>query len=314
MGVIVMVGASAAAQPTGEKPWAKNVPEDKQKLALALYKEGNGEFTESRYAQALTKYRAALEHWDHPAIRFNMAVSLINLEEPLEAFEHLESALRFGEDPLGGELHAQGLTYKKLLLGRLAKLEVSCDEAGADVTLDGKLFVKGPGKASRFVMPGDHQLVTSKPGFLTETTQLVLMPGKDTTHAVKLRTLEDAKTKLVRRWKSRTPWVVVGIGGGTAALGAIALYLSKQEFATYDQLVKAQCPCPPGTPPDNSYETRGRIMNVTGVSLLAVGGAFVVGGLIGVYLNVPKRVVERVPVITPTISKQVAGASVRWSF
>ena len=107
-----------------DKPWAAGVSDAEQQKALAIYREGNAEFEESRYAQALTKYREALKHWDHPAIRFNMAVCLINLQQPLEAFEHLEAGMKYGAAPLGPELYAQGVTYKKLLDGQLTHLKV----------------------------------------------------------------------------------------------------------------------------------------------------------------------------------------------
>ena len=57
------------------KPWAAGVPEPEQEIALAIYKEGNAEFEQARYQQALEKYREAIKHWEHPAIRFNMVVT-----------------------------------------------------------------------------------------------------------------------------------------------------------------------------------------------------------------------------------------------
>jgi hypothetical protein len=44
----------------------RGVPEAEQELARALHAEGNAEFAELRFAQALAKYREALRHWDHP--------------------------------------------------------------------------------------------------------------------------------------------------------------------------------------------------------------------------------------------------------
>jgi len=49
-----------------------------------------------------------------------------------------------------------------------------------------------------------------------------------------------------------------------------------------------------------------------GVSLLVVGGAGVAAGLVGVYLNLPRAVVEHAPAIAPTPGGAVA--SLRWNF
>jgi hypothetical protein len=320
---VVIAIAAGAARADAPKPWAAGVPEAEQTKALATYKEGNAEFQESRYAQALTKYREALKHWDHPQIRFNTAVSLINLDQPLEAYEHLLAAIKYGDAPIGAEAFAQALTYKKLLLGQLANLEVTSDVADAEVTLDGKPLFKGVGKAAQLVIPGTHQVVASKPGFVTETASLVLLPGKDTVHAVHLLPIK-INTKMVRRWKARTPWLVIGAGAGALALGGVAELLSSQEFKTYDQLFAAQCPrgCGPTMPPGQqtvassteSHHTRGRVENVLGVSLLGIGGAVAIAGLVGVYLNLPRSVVEHGPAITPAIGPGGAGATVSWSF
>lgn len=319
--IVMMSVHVAGAGGSADKPWAAGVSEAEQTLALSIYKEGNAEFEESRYAQALTKYREAVKHWDHPAIRFNMAVSLVNLDQPLEAYDALEHALKYGDAPLGADAYAQGLTYKKLLEGQLTHLRVTSDIPGAEVSLDGKPLLSGPGDVTQLLTPGAHQLVASKAGFLTETTPLVLLPGKETSHAVKLLPLK-VSTKLVRRWKASTPWLVVGLGAGLVAVGGVAEYLAHQEYATYDQLVAAQCPngcgpmMPDGmtavAPSTQSHKTTGLVENVAGVSLLAVGGSVAIAGLVGVYLNQPRSVIEHGPTIAPMTG--ATGVSARWSF
>ena len=71
--VAIVLAGPMRARADDNKPWAAGVSEAEQKTALVIYKQGNVEFEESRYAQALAKYREALRHWDHPAIHFNMA-------------------------------------------------------------------------------------------------------------------------------------------------------------------------------------------------------------------------------------------------
>ena len=59
------------------KPWAMGVPQDVQDKAKALYEEGNTLFAQQAHAPALEKYKQAIALWEHPLIRFNMAVTEI---------------------------------------------------------------------------------------------------------------------------------------------------------------------------------------------------------------------------------------------
>jgi hypothetical protein len=166
------------------RPWAAGVSEREQALALELYLAGNQEFAESRFTLAIAKYREALWYWDHPAIRFNMAVSLINLDQSIEAQENLESSLRYGAAPLGVSLYNQGLTYRKLLDAQLVRLRIACPEPDAKVTLDGKVLFTGPGSTEQIVLPGEHQVVATKVGFVTVSETLVLVAGKTSAYEI----------------------------------------------------------------------------------------------------------------------------------
>ena len=95
----VAFAAPAGAAETPERPWAIGVPESAQKTALALFEDGNRLFETSQHLPALAKYREALKVWDHPAIRYNAAVALIDLDQPLAANENLERALKYGAPP-----------------------------------------------------------------------------------------------------------------------------------------------------------------------------------------------------------------------
>ena len=309
----LLVAIALPARADEVKPWAAGVSEAEQTAALAIYREGNSEFEESRYPQALGKYRLALTHWDHPAIRFNMAVALINLDQPLEAYEHLEKAMTFGAAPLGAEGYAQAVTYKKLLDGQLARIRVHCRIDGADVTLDGKPLLHCTGEATRLLVPGEHHLVATKPGFQPETAALVLVPGKEHVHEV---TLAAVGTKLVRRWGANRPWIVVGIGAGAALIGTVFELQSRSDYKSYDELVLSECPlgCPPDRAVSTSLRTKGHVENIAGVSLLVTGGVVAIAGLVGVYLNAPRPIGERTPVVTPVALRGGGGALATWSW
>lgn len=172
----------SAPPPTGSgpRPWAQGVTSADQAAALALYDAGNAAFVVAHHAQALEKYREAIRHWDHPAIRFNMAVCLINLDQLVEARTHLERGMVYGEAPLGPEVYTQGVTYRALLDAQLVRLTIDGPESTSDVALDGKHVFRGPGVVDTFALPGEHMVVATKPGFLPASQRITLVRGRPT--------------------------------------------------------------------------------------------------------------------------------------
>jgi hypothetical protein len=307
--------------PAPTAPWAVGVSDDEQATALALYKQGNAEFEQARYQQALDKYREAIKHWDHPAIRFNMVVCRVNLDQPREAFDDLELALKYGEPALGKEVYAQALTYKKMLLGTLAKLEVTSHEPeGARVTLDGKELFLAPGETTQLVTPGDHQIVATKRGFITQSITLTLVPGKVTVRDVKLLDLKSA-TKYVRRWPMWKPWAVVGAGAVVTLVAIPFQAQSATNFSRYNEEFGTACPngCgganQPAIPvPLISIRNTARTENVAAITMLTLGGAAIATGVVGVFLNQPRAVIPQELQIAPSVGPSGASLVVggRW--
>jgi hypothetical protein len=312
--------ATVAAPGESARPWAAGVPEAEQAAAVELYHSGNLEFAESRFAQALAKYREAIGHWDHPAIRFNMAVCLINLDQPLEAKDNLERGLAYGDGPLGGEAFSQGMTYRKLLDAQLAHLKIVCPEVGTQVTLDGKLLLTGPGSVEEALLPGAHQLVATKAEFRTASKALVLVAGKLTTYDIGPLQLEVA-TRTVRRWAPWKPWAVLGGAGVLGVVGTISYVAAKHNFASYDVDVSAACPrgCDAAMLMALSgarrVRDRGQAEQVAAFSLFSAAGAAVIAGAIAVIANQPRVQLEPRHA-QPSVALVPAGAAlhVRWSF
>jgi hypothetical protein len=269
------------------------VPASEQTIALQYYEEGNREFLESRFAQALAKYREAIAHWDHPAIRFNMAVCLINLGQLIEARESMDLGLAYGADALGEDLYRQGLTYRKLLETQLTRVTIRCHEPLAEVSLDGKHLFTGPGEAARYLLPGDHQVVATKPGFLTASETLTLRPGETTSHEVRLIAFKSTTT-MVRRWSRWKPYAVVGAGAAIAAIGGVTYVVSASAYDDYDQVVRRECPAGcsaaevAAIPELAAAKDRADRYKLATQSLVVVGGAVALVGAVGLYLNQPR--------------------------
>src|SRR5439155_6363082 len=97
--LLALAAWCAIARAEAPKPWSQGVPEATQQRANALFAEGNQLFAQQAHGPALDKYHAAIALWDHPLIRFNMAVTLIRLDRVLEAADELDRALRYGAQP-----------------------------------------------------------------------------------------------------------------------------------------------------------------------------------------------------------------------
>jgi hypothetical protein len=285
---------AAAAEPAAEnakRPWAENVAQEQQDEALRLFEEGNKLFGESKYTAAVALYREALKSWDHPAIRYNLATALIELDQPLGAYESLELALRYGAAPFTAENYQQAMTYRKLLRGQLAELRVACPEPNAEVTLDGRAVFVGPGYATRLLLPGTHQLVARKAGFLTETRSLNLLPGKPVVEQLSLQE-QPVPTKTVRRWETWKPWAVLGAGAVLAVAGVPVILDAKSNIDAFDADVARSCPrgCAAIPPAAIDARDRSHVESAVAISLFTVGGAMLAGGAAMLIFNQPRVV------------------------
>ena len=325
-----------ASQPSGEpKPWAKGVSKQDQDEALVLFRQGNKLFADEKHSEAAKKYEQALEHWDHPSIRYNMVECLVNAGRNLEAFNHLEAAMRYGAAPLGPKLFRQAKTYLNILKQGLARVRVICKVPGARVTLDGKPLFTGPGEATRRLQPGLHALVATRRGYITTARQANLPAGKLT--AVTL-TLVPRKPEVVmeRRWERRwVPWAVLGAGAGLA-LVALPLYLlAAGDYADYQDQFKTLCSdrpaggCDPATLTGADKQTWSDMVDLEGqadakyyssIGLLATGSALAAAGVVLVILNQP-RAVKRGPAPSPaslpvkvSLTPRGGRLSLTWSF
>ncbi|MEO6772765.1 MAG: PEGA domain-containing protein [Kofleriaceae bacterium] len=300
-----MIVAPVRAQ-GDDKPWAAGVTAEHQKAALDLYNAGAKAFGDADYKDALATYTHALALWDHPAIRFNIAVCLINLDRPVEALDNLEQAMRFGAAPLGPDLWRQAQINHKLLSAQVAEIEVNA-EPGASVSLDGKPL-EGP---SQRVLTGDHQIVVEKPRYQTETRAIRLKPGDHVTIKIELKPIAVART-LHRRWSRWLPWSVLGGGAVVAAIGVPVWFAASSSFDRYDAEVTASCPhgCITGTPAAQhvmDLKSHAEFQNTAAVSLFAVGGAIAATGFVMVILNQPH-------LVTPVVGSDHAGLAISGRF
>jgi tetratricopeptide (TPR) repeat protein len=280
----------ARAQKTDERPWARGVTPERQQKALAAFAEANALLRDALFVKAAATYREALSHWDHPAIHYNLALALVNLDQPVEMFHELEKAMAFGAAPLDDDKFERARQYKLLVQAQLARVEISCDTAGARVSLDGKELFVAPGKYEGLTRTGEHTVLARGAGYAP--TQLTQKLGSGEVMRLHLKLFTDAELTRERRvMPAWVPWTVLGGGVVIAGVGGLLHGQSKDDFASYDEGI-AQCAA---AAPDrgcanpgvevNDRKTSAESKQTLAITAYAIGGVAIVTGVTLAIIN-----------------------------
>jgi tetratricopeptide (TPR) repeat protein len=301
--------------------WSVGVSKTRQKKATELFDAGNKLFEENKYTDALVEYEKAIQIWDNPNIEFNLAVCLLNIRQPLDAWDHLVLALRYGEEPLGKQSYEQALTYKVTLETSLAQLEVSNEQDDVQVMLDGREMFTGKAVKSVHLLPGKHQLVATRDGYETDSRALDLPPGKATHEAIELQPVRvEVKVKrenYERRWSWWIPWATISTGVGFALIGTGVYLQARSDIKAYDNALAGQCPmgCKPSDIPAPIAEQQQHAQRVSqvGIGFWTAGAAVAVAAGVMAVLNRP-RLLEDHPEIAIAVTPTFTGASIALTF
>jgi hypothetical protein len=277
------------------RPWANGVTSENQKKALDLFRQGNQAHNDGLFVKAVEVYRAALKHWDHPAIHYNMALSLTNLDQPIEVEAELEASIKYGPDPLEKGKFDHAKQSLLLIERQLATIEISCQKPGAKVSIDNKeVFVVEAGKPNVYkarVKIGKHTFVAEKPGYATGLDAPFIGPGETFRIELKLYTAEEL-TRYRRRWDAK--WVPYAVMGAGAVLGAGGYLMSRSAQSSYDDFDAAVKKCNEQLGPAGgcasddanlSLRDKGDDRKTFAYIGYGVAGAAVVTGAVLLYLN-----------------------------
>jgi len=308
--VLVLLAISSAVS---AQPWEEGVAEADRDAAQALFAEANQLFATEAHAPALEKYTRAIALWDHPLIRFNMAVTLVRLDRFLEAAEAMDRALRFGKDPFPTpEQYRQALDYQKLIAGRVGDVEATCTQTAVQVSLDGKPWLTCPGTKKTRVLAGQHALVAEAPAYMTRTSRVVVDGGKTAKVGIELSRLESAVTYEypTRRW---IPWSVVAGGAAIGAVGVAIWFSGRSQLDAFEENLARECP--EGCDVDErgalaDQRDGARFKGRLGVATMIAGGvAVAVGATWAFVFNRPRRVL---PTVEASPNGAQIGATWRW--
>jgi tetratricopeptide (TPR) repeat protein len=315
--VAVVAEPIVRADKEAATPWSQGVPAAAQQRALQVFREGNVFFEQGKYTEAVAKYEVALGSWDHPNIRYNIAICLMNMRQPLAAWDHLQRALRFGDAPLGKRLHAEALTYVAVLESSLAELTVASTQPDVKIMVDGAQVLATAGVHKMKLLPGRHQLVATRPGFATDSRALDLPAGKPVTEQIALapEVVKIERDNYERRWRWWVPWSVAGSSIVLGVTGGILYAVARSEIKQHDADFAALCPlgCMEADIPSSLKDRAASARRTSGVAigLWAGAGALLVTGGVMAILNRPRRLEEHrvLPALTVSRDQVSAGFS-----
>jgi hypothetical protein len=309
------------------RPWAAGVSPAEQKAALLAFREGNAQLNDGLFAKAAELYRKALTHWKHPAIYYNLSLALMNVDQPVEAYESMQAATTFGEGPIDKDKFEHAKEYLLLLEKQIASIEVSCDKVGAKVSVDGKEVFVAPGTFKQRVRIGRHTFVADKKGYQTRINAPFIGPGEKFRIELKLYTAEEL-TRYNRRWQ--TTWMPYAVIGAGAAIGLAGVGLELGADAKYNDYDKRIAACNmnnmgcPSSTELTDLKASGDTMKTLGFVAYGVAGGTVAAGILLAVLNRPQAYTIRPEElqaeqdkrisIKPVISPTTAGAVVQGRF
>jgi hypothetical protein len=227
-----------------ERPWAAGVSDENQSAALRMFREGNASLNEGVFVTAVKRYRQALEQWDHPAIHYNLALALMNLDQPIEVYQSLAKALKYdpkaGPAPLDSDKYDRAKNYMLLAQKQVANVDITCDKPGAKVAVDGNVVFTGPGRYQGLVRVGKHSFVAEKAGYVTSVEAPYIGPGETMRFTLKLFSAEEL-TRHKRMWKATwIPWTVAGSGGAIAIASGVLYAAGRSDIQDFDARI-TQC-------------------------------------------------------------------------
>ncbi len=272
-------GPASTPEPVDECFWPSGGPRQTRAAVQSLVTEGNDLLNQSIFVAAADKYREALKRCNHPALHYNLALALMNLDQPVEMYEHLVAATRFGADPIEKDRFLQARNYVTLLEKQLVHLKVRCGVEGAQVTLDGRSLFAAPGEFDGRVRPGLHSIIATKEGLHPNEVQRQLDGGQAVALSLELKPVEEL-TEYRRRWPAWKPWTLAGAGALVAAAGGGLDYFGQKKVRDFDARVLACNGCNAGPARD-----QGLRMQRVAVGAFAVGGAALAAGVVLAILN-----------------------------
>jgi hypothetical protein len=300
---------------------AQTVSQANQDCGLATYRTGNNLIVSGDFLHAVEHYRAALRCWDHPAIHYNLAIALINLDQPIQVAEELDAALAGGRGPLSDDKFDHALEYRRLVEGQLGTVEVSCDRPGVRTFLDNKVVFTTPGTYGTRIRVGRHELLVER-GTEEERIQIPFI-GPGETYRIKVPV--DRPPPPPPPPRTMWPYGVIGAGAVAAGAGLLFELSARSSYRQYDERVAA-CGSNMGCSSSGSdllaLRNTGDTKRSIAFATFGAAGALIVTGAVFAYLERPgsqpssgdPEPSRPLTAFTPIVSPGMTGGMVQGQF
>ncbi len=267
-----------------DQPWEVGVSASTREEAKRLRDEGYALLAVDRYDDAIAKFHAAIALFPHPKLHLALGLTLMRISRWLEAEAALEKALRAGESGLDKDL-ARTRAAAAEVAARLGTVEIAGKQAGAEITLDGKRVLVGPGTVSIRVLPGRHVVVATR-GRLSSDAVGLDVRAADKIEAAPLLYI----TETSWRWSRWKPWAVIGAGVLVAIAGVPLLVHSQSEYDRYRSEFDVQCGlmgCPSEPAELVAIKDNARTWRYSAIGAFVGGGVIAGLGLVWLAVNHP---------------------------
>ncbi|MGB8298124.1 MAG: PEGA domain-containing protein [Polyangia bacterium] len=183
--LILLAILAQASPPTGD-PQAKA-------QAQALLGQGTKLYQQGDVAGALEKFNAAYAAYSSPKLMFNIAQANRDLGRPVEAIEAFEKFLAGAADT-SPETVADVRKSVAELQRKLGRIQIDCETAGAEVSVDGKSVGVAPLPDLVWATPGRHQVAAKHASAAPAIEDADVTAGSVTTVTMRLRPMAASMT------------------------------------------------------------------------------------------------------------------------
>jgi tetratricopeptide (TPR) repeat protein len=260
--------------PEQTRTYEEQTPKAQRERARKLFKAGNKAFEQRQVDRAFKLYKQSYAIWPHPRVLFNMAVSLGFLGRPLASARTFKKVLEYGPEPITDLRYKQAAERYLELMGQLANIVVTCNDAGAKLYVNGEPIGTAPLDEKITVGPGTHMITANLEGKVPYSAQVRLAPGQLKRVRVSLKAFSDVvQYKMVDRYHWWVPTVVSGAAAVLAATGAGMVVQGRNDISTLEDRVDGWSPKTSTHPFASAERDSGVNFQKGGYALIGVSGA-----------------------------------------
>lgn len=280
MGALVLAAIVGCC--AGAAVWAPLArAQDGTARAREHYERGIGLFDEGQFAAALAEFEAAYAIEPRPALLFNIGQMHARLGHAVESADTLERYLAEMGDTMPAERRALVETELTTQRGRIGRVTLEVDVAGAQVSLDEVDRGTTPLPDALRTGAGEHVLVVAADGHETSRQRFRIAGGEERTLRVELVRLGPSSAGGEPAREGAFPAITV-IGAAVAGAGLVTFAAAGVvTLLEHSSLTAPGTGCSPScTPEQTSTIGASRIAADVGLAVLVVGGVLTVVGAV----------------------------------